>query len=961
MKPAMLMLLALFTCLSMTAVAPLLPYGPFRAPTAWAQEKPAIAPADYGVWEEFAGQPRLSPDGRWLGYAISLVNEEDELRVQNIERGATTVIPFGADPVFSPDSHWLAYSIGVSPDERERLEEEEEPVRTAVGILDLGTADTISIPAIASFRFSGDGRFLALFGYPAEADSTDAADLLVRELTSGRTTHFGNVTAFEWSDRGALLALSIRSASGAGNALQLYDAASGTLRVLDSSPSLYRGLAWREDAADLAVLRTVADSMYRDTTHVVLAWRGLGRESPGRLELDPTRAAGLPSALRIAEHHSPEWAANGSALYIGLRPRERADSSAAIKASTPVPDSAGVGADTTGAGPAGPDADTTGTDADTAGTDADQKISDVQVWHAQDERIFPMQRAQAERDLHRTFLAVWHLERETEGEVVVIGTDLTDEARMLEGGRFATETDHDPYRREGMFGRPWDDVYLVDARTGERRPIVERVRYFLGGSATGRYLLWFDGEDYWTYDIRTATKTNLTANLEAVFEDLDHDYPVEVLPPHGVAGWLADDRTVLIYDEYDIWRISPDGSGGTRLTRGAADRVVHRYVPLDPDEEGIDPSRPLYLRIHGEWSERSGFARLEPDGAVSQLVFEDARLTGLARADSADVFLFRREDFDDSPDVFVGGAGLRDARQVTHTNPFQAEFAWGRSELIEYRSQTGRRLQGALYYPANHDASRRYPMIVYQYEILSPRVHGYMVPSERSYYNATVWTSQGYFVLMPDIVYRPRDPGRSAVEAVVPAVEAVVGRGLVDPERVGLIGHSWGGYQATYIPTQTDVFAASVAGAPLTNFLSMPGAIHWRPGLPELGHWETGQARMGVPPWEDFEAHVRNSPAAFIAELATPMLMMFGDEDGTVDWHQGIQFYNFARRAGKDNFVLLVYPGEDHGLTEKVNQIDYHRRILQWFGHWLKGEPAPEWMTDGVSYLERERRLEGSN
>ncbi len=140
----------------------------------------------------------------------------------------------------------------------------------------------------------------------------------------------------------------------------------------------------------------------------------------------------------------------------------------------------------------------------------------------------------------------------------------------------------------------------------------------------------------------------------------------------------------------------------------------------------------------------------------------------------------------------------------------------------------------------------------------------------------------------------------------------------------------------------------------------MMGAIHWRPGLPETGHWETGQARMGVPFWEDFEAHVRNSPAAFVDRLNTPMLMMFGDADGTVDWRQGVEFYNYARRAGKKDFVMLVYPGEDHGLRKKENQMDYQRRILQWFGHYLNGGEAPAWMTEGVSWLERKKELEGS-
>jgi dipeptidyl aminopeptidase/acylaminoacyl peptidase len=343
------------------------------------------------------------------------------------------------------------------------------------------------------------------------------------------------------------------------------------------------------------------------------------------------------------------------------------------------------------------------------------------------------------------------------------------------------------------------------------------------------------------------------------------------------------------------------------------------------------------------------------------LLLEDARIARLTRADSAEAFAFTRERFDDSPDWFVGGPRLADAAQLSRTNPFQSEFGWGRAELVEFTSATDRPLQAALYYPANHDPTRKYPMIVNTYELLSQNVHNYVTPSERSYYNIAAWTAQGYFVLTPDIVFRGRDPGLSVLESVEPAVRSIVARGLVDSARVGHIGHSWGGFEATFLPTRTNIFAATVAGAPITNFLSFAGAIHWSGGVAEFSHWETGQARMDVPYWEDLEAYLRNSPAAKVHELRTPMLMMFGDADGTVDWHQGVEFYNFARRAGREDFVLLVYPGEDHGLRKRENQIDYHRRILQWFGHYLKGERAEKWMTDGVSWLERKSLLESSN
>ena len=880
-------------------------------------QRPAVAPADYGRWETL-GQAALSPDGRWLAYGITRVNESVEVRVRGLQRDTTLVLANATTPTFSANSRWLVYTIGVTPPERERLERERKPIQNRLGLLELRTLQITEIDRVASFALSRNGQHLAMRGYPPEGRTTDAVDLLVRDLAAATTTPFGNVTAYAWSEASPLLAMSVATEGGAGNGVQLYDAASGVVRVLDSSTSRYRGLAWRRAANDLAALRTRTDSAWKDTSHVVLAWRGLESGTARAMSLDPA-AVGVRATLRIAESRVPQWADEGSVVFVGLRPRE-----AAPPKDAPKPDSI--------------------------------KASDVQVWHSRDYRIFPMQRVQEQQDLRRTLLAAWHV---ADGRLLQLGTDLMENAAALRGGRHVTETSVEPYRFDAQFGRENNDIHLMDTRTGERRKAIEKVRYFMGGSSTGRYLLYFQGDDFWTYDTQTGQRANLTDKLDGRFANTEYDYPVEQYPPYGVAGWSTGDRALLVYDEHDIWSVAPDGSGGRRLTDGARDSTIHRYVRIRRDEEAIDLTRPMYLSLTGEWSKKSGYGLLRPGRPVERLVLEDLSLTRLARADSADVFIFARENYDDSPDLFATGPQLSAARQVSATNPFQPEFGWGRTELIEYTSETGRRLQGSLTYPANYEAGRRYPMIVYQYEILSNGVHRYVPPSERSYYNVNVFSSRGYFVLQPDIVYRPRDPGRSAVEAIVPAVKSVVDRGLVDQARVGLVGHSWGGYQATYVPTQTNIFAASVAGAPITNYLSFMGAIHWSGGLPETGHWETGQARMDVPYWQDFDAHVRNSPAAFIDKLRTPMLMMFGDADGTVDWHQGVEFYNFARRAGNQNFVLLVYPGEDHGLRKKENQIDYQRRILQWFGHWLKGEPAPKWMNQGITFLERKAILDG--
>jgi dipeptidyl aminopeptidase/acylaminoacyl peptidase len=905
---------------------------------AFAQTRPTVRPVDYGKWESL-GPGVLSPDGQRLAYAVNRANEENELRIGGTARDTTIAVLYASAPAFTGDSRWVAYAIGVSPSERDRLTKDKKPIHNAAGFRNLSTGATEVVKDVTQFGFSADGRFLAMRRYPAEGKRP--ADLIVQDLERGTKITFGNVTEFAWSDMRALLALAVETEGGAGNGVQVYDANTGVTRVLDSSPSLYRMLAWREKSEDLAVLRSRTDKDFRDTAHVALAWTRVNAQAPLRRELDPAKASGFPNAMRIAEHRRPEWAKDGSIVYVGLRPRERATRGSDSTAAASSDNSDGHASLRRG---------------DSARTKTDEKPSDVQVWHAKDVRIMPMQKVQEQLDLQRTLLTAWHL---GDGHVVQIGTDLLETTRVLRGDRFATETDRKPYPFGAKFGRPYSDVYVVDLKSGERRKVLEKVRFFYGGSPTGRKVAWYDGKDYWTMDVASGARTNLTSRLQADFSDHDYDYPGDMKPPAGFQGWAKDDRAAIVADEYDLWSLNPDGSGGRRLTNGAADKIVHRYVRTSRrEDEGIDLAN-VYASLFGKRTKQSGYARLH-SGAVERLVFDDASVNRLARADSTNTFAFTRERYDDSPDWFVGPADLRGARQVSSTNPFQKTYAWGRVELITYRTVAGRDLQGVLLYPANYDASKKYPMIVYPYELLSQTLHQFIVPTERSYYDPTVWSQNGYFVLRPDIVFRGRDPGVSVLEALQPAVRSVTARGLVDSTKVGLVGHSWGGYEATFVPTRTNMFAAAVAGAPITNFLSFAGAIHWTPGIAEFDHWETGQARMDVPFWEDMEAYVRNSPAAKVNELKTPMLMEFGDADGTVDWHQGIEFYNFARRAGRDDFVMLVYPGEDHGLRKKENQIDYHRRINQWFGHWLKGDPAPKWMTDGMTWLERKSVLDSA-
>ncbi len=907
-------------------------------------QKPALTASDYGKWESLdAGE--LSPDGHWLAVPVRRVDGTRELRLYDLRSpGTPIVVDEGSHPRFSDDSRWLAGEVGYPETIRRQKEKDSEPIRNKMALVRLEDVHVEVVENVRRFDFGNDGAHLAFHKYPREeGDEGDeesesleepeerepSADLIVRLLADGSEVHFGSVSGFAWQDEGGLLAFTIDADDRSGNGVELYDASRGTLRVLDSGDGLFSGLAWRKDEDDLAALRTRSDDGREGASQVLLAWRDLSGEGQGFV-YDHLSDDAFPGGIRLASDPPPAWSDDGETLFFGIKEwRERPEESGEENG------------------------EENGTD-----TEPDLDPSGVQVWHSLDERIFPMQQLQKDDDRKRSFLSAWHLEA---GRFVQLGIDLYETVTVLEGHRFAAETDRRPYRFDNQFDRARRDVHLIDVTSGERRKAIDGTWYFEGGSATGRYLLYFEDDQHWAYDIDEDRHVSLTRDLKASFVNDDYDTPVrKQKPPWGVAGGLASDTAVLLYDKYDLWSVRPDGTGGTRLTAGASEEVRHRYVELDEEAESIAPEKPLFLSVYGYRTKKSGYARLLLAGAeaasAERLVWKDERVDRLTKAEDTNVFAYVRQDFDDSPDYFVSSATFANAKRVTATNTFQADYAWGRSELVDFENERGEPLQGALFYPAGYQTGRAYPMIVYIYEKRSQVVHNYVAPTERQPYNPSVFTQQGYFVFQPDIVYRDRDPGVSAVECVVPAVTKVLETGMIDPEHVGLVGHSWGGYEASYIPTRTRIFAASVAGAPLTNFFSMFGTVHWNQGNPETSHFETGQARMDVPYWDDMDAYVRNSPVMFIRELETPMLIFFGDKDGTVDWHQGVELYNYARRAGKE-LVMLVYPGENHSARQPENQIDYHHRVLQWFGHYLKGDDAPEWMTRGVTALEREREM----
>jgi len=184
----------------------------------------------------------------------------------------------------------------------------------------------------------------------------------------------------------------------------------------------------------------------------------------------------------------------------------------------------------------------------------------------------------------------------------------------------------------------------------------------------------------------------------------------------------------------------------------------------------------------------------------------------------------------------------------------------------------------------------------------------------------------------------------------VPAVQTIIDMGIADPDAIGLHGHSWSGYQAAYVVTQTDLFTAVIAGAPVSNMTSAYGGIRWGSGLARQFQYETGQSRLGSSLFDRRYLYIENSPLFYAHEINTPVLLMHGDVDEAVPWEQSIEMYLAMRRAGKD-VIFLQYHDEPHHPRKYPNKLDYTIRMKEYFDHYLRGKQAPEWIRDGVPYM----------
>jgi dienelactone hydrolase len=973
----------------------------------------SIGLPDIKTWNTIR-QTALSGDGKWFAYVISPVEGNATLIVRSTTEGATeSRIPVGENGgaiVISGDSKWLGYIVApnhVDSSARGRragrtgggdsgntrgggagapnvaLQTGDSTRRTPVNkfvLMRLASGEKTEFDRIRGFQFNGENpTWVALTGYPPNASATTGqagaaggraggppaalpnavggANVILYSLETGERFNMGSVGQFAFDESGDWLAYTMETPDQVGNGVQLRNMKTSVARALDSEPMVYRHLAWTDSSRALGVMRGKIDEARRDTAFSLVAFTQFGANGPAkRLTFDPNGRQDFPKDWKLASDRAPRYATDLSAVFFGIREgvrpgAGRAAATAAIQSGAP---GAGGTINQANAG---------------RGAGANDEVSLI-LWHKNDPRLQSQQIVQEQADRSFNYLSQY---RFPEDRFMQLVADSMRSITITPGDKYAYGTDNRDYQQQASYsGRNYMDVYRVDLSTGTSTLLMKKKPAIgpMMPSPDGRKVL-FWGRDghYWVVDLATGDSVNITRGVPTSFIDTEDDHNNLFPPPLPPRGWAKDNSAVLLYDDWDVWMVpvNPGSGHAVNLTGDGRRRQVryNRSYQFDVAAagrfggpgSGIDLSKPLYFGTYGEWTKKEGLSRVDPGKpGAQQLVFDTARLN-VTKARNADTFVYTRQNFAEFPDYHVFKDGFKTEYRITDVNPQMKDLAWSSgTKLIDYRSDKGDRLQGALYLPANYQPGKKYPMLVTIYEKRSQNMRSFVSPTDTRAPDPSLYTSRGYVVFDPDIVYRVNDPGMSAVWSVVPAVKAAIATGIVDPAKVGLWGHSWGGYQTAFLVTQTNIFKAAIAGAPLTDLVSMYSSVYWNTGGTNQAIFESSQGRFAGNFIDNYDAYIRNSPAFHAKNVKTPLIILHNDKDGAVDFNQGITYFNTLRQLGKD-VILLEYQGENHGLSRPANQRDYATRMGEWFDYHLTGAPPADWIIKGVPRIKMAEHL----
>lgn len=868
----------------------------------------------------------ISPDGIWVAASAWPDRGDGEVLVYKVNARTSYKIERGKNPQISPNSQWLSAYQSAGFEELEKAKTPADRPKDALILLSLNDGSTISKPDAKNYIFTNDGNWLIVHYHPevvpdslkmkAPKRKGVGTKLELLHLDTSTSVDLNFVTSFSVDSTSSHLVFSFSDTLAANNRLNyidLYDSALTPKTLHADSAAHYSNFTWHHQSASLAFVLAIEGKDEKPGDGNLMVWHAANDT------LDMLVADDTESDTVVPVKNSLEWTTKANLLYFGVKSRVAKPENPVKTTETP----------------------------DIYHFDSILHDVGVDVWHGNDPRIKTHERIVWRSQQNQSYRSVYHFETKT-------WTQLADDALstvlVSENSTRTVGIDDRPYLREQTWDGRYFDLYSVDLTSGERGLLVKRLSSTFQLSPDGSSVVYFDDKNWHVYNFDSGISINLTEKLGVPFFNEDHDAPSDP-SGYGIAGWSEDGSNVLIYDKFDIWSFSVNHGESMKLTSdGRENDRQYRVQFYESTDRTFKSGEQYLLSAYNDNLKHTGFYQFTYGNiGTTRLIEDQKRFRFIAKASESDAILFSREAYDEFPDLWVANSRFNRPSRITNLNKQREPFAWGKASLVEWKSIDGTPVQGVLILPGNYREGDKVPVLVYFYELFSQRLYEFNPQLVNHRPSFPFYASNGYAIFLPDVRYTEGQPGYSATKFIVPGVQKLIEMGVADPKAIGLHGHSWSGYQAAFMITQTDIFAAVVSGAPVSNMTSAYSGIRWGSGLARQFQYEKTQSRLGKSMWERPDLYIENSPVFYADRINTPMLIQFGDEDDAVPWYQGIELYLAMRRLDKD-VIFLQYFGEPHHLRKYSNKLDYTIKMKEYFDHYLKGEPAPDWIKYGVPY-----------
>ncbi len=888
-------------------------------------QKPALDHSVYDGWQSI-NETVVQSQGKYVVYSINPQEGDAMLKIKELNGSWEMTIPRGTQPSFTENGAFLItkikpFFVDTRKAKIDKKKSDELP-KDSLLILNLATKSIQKIASVKSFQIPELGSEFIAYLQDKKGDiNKEGSILFIQALNDTVKQSYNFITQYAMNPNGSQVLMSQANTKTIPAQVLLASTKDSSSLILSSHLFSATNLSWDENGNQAAYLIEPDSTSKSLQKNYTLAYFKQGMDTANRVL--ESNDVNLPKNYVFGADRKLHFSKSGQILELGIQPL------------LPIKDTS---------------------------LPEFERVS-IDIWNYNDDNIQSIQLKNLDASLKSTETILF---RPKNKSTVYFGKLSEQNIKLASqgDGDWAIATNDSlntaSFQWQGFVKK---DIIAISTTTASRKLIQKDWKgSLLSISSNGNKLIFYEESEkkYYTYDLISDRKQIIAKDISFPLYDEDNDMPDDP-NAYGVTKWVGD-NSIIIYDRYDLWLVDVNGvKPSKRLTNGRQLSKVYRQVDIDMDKKFINEvADTLLLQTFNEKNKSESLEILfTNNNEITILNTFPMHLTTIIKSKKSKELLVMQEDEKSAANLYnyTFEKKSQNPKSLTLINPQQANYNWMTSELVKWKSYTGKIAEGILYKPENFDPTIKYPMIVYFYERNNQTLHNYLPPSPaRSRINIPYFVSRGYLVFVPDIWYKKGYPGQGAYDYIVSGTKALIQKGFIDSTKIGLQGQSWGGYQIAYLITKTNMFAAAWAGAPVVNMTSAYGGIRWGTGMNRQFQYEKTQSRIGATLWERPDLYIKNSPLFSLPSVTTPIVIMNNDADDAVPWYQGIEMFTAMKRLNK-KIWLLVYNNELHNLSERRNKKDIQIRQQQFFDHYLKNEPMPKWMSEGVPAIMKGRTM----